>query len=163
PTASIERHLAGDVPVVRAMPNAPSTVHEGIAGMCAGSHAGREHLDRAGTVLRAVGDVAAVPEEAMDAITAVSGSGPAYHALLDDGARRGDTIVLSGGSVGPAYAAAAALEPDWSDASVWWGDERCVPPEDERSNYGLAKRTLLDRLEREPEVHRIRGELRPAD
>ena len=82
PTASIERHLAADVPVVRAMPNAPATVHEGIAGMCAGRHAGREHLDRAGTVLRAVGDVVEVPEHAMDAITAVSGSGPAYYALL---------------------------------------------------------------------------------
>jgi pyrroline-5-carboxylate reductase len=82
PTASIERHLADDVPVVRAMPNTPATVHEGIAGMCAGRHAGREHLDRAGTVLRAVGDVVEVPEHAMDAITAVSGSGPAYYALL---------------------------------------------------------------------------------
>ena len=82
PTKSIERHLGSDVPVVRAMPNAPATVHEGIAGMCAGSHAGREHLDRAGTVLRAVGDVVEVPEEQMDAITAVSGSGPAYYALL---------------------------------------------------------------------------------
>ena len=38
PTASIERHLATDVPVVRAMPNTPATVHEGIAGMCAGRH-----------------------------------------------------------------------------------------------------------------------------
>jgi pyrroline-5-carboxylate reductase len=82
PTAAIERHLASDVPVVRSMPNAPSTVHEGIAGMCPGRHAGREHLDRAGTVLRAVGDVVEVPEEQMDAITAVSGSGPAYYALL---------------------------------------------------------------------------------
>jgi pyrroline-5-carboxylate reductase len=82
PTARIERHLAADVPVVRAMPNTPATVHEGIAGMCAGSHAGREHLDRAGTVLRAVGDVVEVPEAQMDAITAVSGSGPAYYALL---------------------------------------------------------------------------------
>jgi pyrroline-5-carboxylate reductase len=81
-TAKIERHLAGDVPVVRAMPNAPATVHEGIAGMCPGRHASQEHLDRAGTVLRAVGDVVVVPEEHMDAITAVSGSGPAYYALL---------------------------------------------------------------------------------
>ena len=82
PTARIERHLGSDVPVVRAMPNTPATVHEGVAGMCAGRHAGREHLDRAGTVLRAVGDVVEVPEEQMDAITAVSGSGPAYYALL---------------------------------------------------------------------------------
>jgi len=82
PTAKIERHVANDVPVVRAMPNAPATVHEGIAGMCAGRHAGRDHMERAGTVLRAVGDVVEVPEEHMDAITAVSGSGPAYYALL---------------------------------------------------------------------------------
>src|SRR5579864_7580828 len=82
PTARIERHLADDVPVVRAMPNAPATVHEGVAGMCAGKHAGAEHLERAGTVLRAVGAVVVVPEEQMDAITAVSGSGPAYYALL---------------------------------------------------------------------------------
>src|SRR5436305_7169746 len=82
PTAAIERHLGADVPVVRAMPNTPATVHEGIAGMCAGRHASREDLDRAGTVLRAVGDVVEVPEHAMDAITAVSGSGPAYYALL---------------------------------------------------------------------------------
>jgi pyrroline-5-carboxylate reductase len=81
-TTRIERHVADDVPVVRSMPNAPSVVHEGIAGMCAGRHATREHLDRAGTVLRAVGDVVEVPEGQMDAITAVSGSGPAYYALL---------------------------------------------------------------------------------
>src|SRR5262249_49388037 len=82
PTATIERHLGADVPVVRAMPNTPATVHEGIAGVCAGRHAEREHLDRASTILRAVGDVVEVPEELMDAITAVSGSGPAYYALL---------------------------------------------------------------------------------
>jgi pyrroline-5-carboxylate reductase len=81
-TSSIERRVGPDVPVVRSMPNAAATVHEGIAGMCAGSHAGREHLDRAGTVLRAVGDVVEVAEEQMDAVTALSGSGPAYYALL---------------------------------------------------------------------------------
>lgn len=81
-TERIERRLGAEVPVVRAMPNTPSTVHEGIAGICAGRHAAREHLDRARTVLRAVGDVVEVPEDQMDAITAVSGSGPAYYALL---------------------------------------------------------------------------------
>jgi pyrroline-5-carboxylate reductase len=81
-TGTIERHVGPKVPVVRAMPNAPSTVHDGIAGMCAGRNAQREHMERAGTVLRAVGDVVEVGEPAMDAITAVSGSGPAYYALL---------------------------------------------------------------------------------
>jgi 6-phosphogluconolactonase len=84
--------------------------------------------------------------------------------LLAEAARAGATIVLTGGSsAGEAYEHAAALESDWSEAAVWWGDERCVPPEDERSNYGLAKRTLLDRIADQPEVHRIRGELDPAD
>jgi pyrroline-5-carboxylate reductase len=82
PTARIERRLADGVPVVRAMPNTPSTVHEGIAGLCAGSHAGDEHLDLAEEALSHLGAVVRVPEEALDAITAVSGSGPAYFALL---------------------------------------------------------------------------------
>jgi 6-phosphogluconolactonase len=47
--------------------------------------------------------------------------------------------------------------------SLWWGDERCVPPDDPRSNYGLAKRALLDRLATQPRaVHRIAGELGAA-
>jgi 6-phosphogluconolactonase len=85
--------------------------------------------------------------------------------LLAEQARRGGTIVLTGGSaVGPAYERAAAEEPDWSRVSLWWGDERCVPPDDERSNYLLAERTQLERLQEQPvDVHRIRGELQPAD
>jgi 6-phosphogluconolactonase len=80
--------------------------------------------------------------------------------LLVEAARAGEHIALSGGdSPGPAYELAAELEPDWSRARLWWGDERCVPPDDERSNYLLVKRTLLDRIEEQPEVHRIRGEL----
>ena len=81
--------------------------------------------------------------------------------LLVGAARAGSPIALSGGdSPGPAYEQAAKLEPDWSSAQFWWGDERCVPPDDDRSNYLLAKKTLLDRLERQPaEIHRIRGEL----
>jgi pyrroline-5-carboxylate reductase len=82
PTARIERRLSDGVPVVRAMPNTPSTVHEGIAGLCAGSHAGDEHLDLAEEALSHLGAVVRVPEQALDAITAVSGSGPAYFALL---------------------------------------------------------------------------------
>src|ERR671918_281312 len=81
-TSRIENRLADGVPVVRAMPNTPSTVHEGIAGLCAGAHAGDEHLDLAEEALSHLGRVVRVPESAMDAITAVSGSGPAYFALL---------------------------------------------------------------------------------
>ena len=81
-TSRIESRLSAGVPVVRAMPNTPSTVHEGIAGLCAGAHAGDEHLDLAEEALSHLGGVVRVPESAMDAITAVSGSGPAYFALL---------------------------------------------------------------------------------
>jgi pyrroline-5-carboxylate reductase len=82
PTSQIERHLGEDVPVVRAMPNTPATVHEGMAGVSAGAHAGEEHLAAAEEVLRSVGRSVRVDESYMDAITAVSGSGPAYFALL---------------------------------------------------------------------------------
>jgi pyrroline-5-carboxylate reductase len=82
PTAAIERHLGAGVPVVRAMPNTPAVVHEGMAGVCAGAHAGEEHLTLAEEALRHLGAVVRVSEQYMDAVTAVSGSGPAYFALL---------------------------------------------------------------------------------
>ena len=82
PTARIESVLTARVPVVRAMPNTPSVVHEGIAGVAAGAHADDEHVRLAEEVLLNLGRVVRVPERSMDAITAVSGSGPAYFALL---------------------------------------------------------------------------------
>ena len=81
-TAYIETRIADGVPVVRAMPNAPSVVHEGMAGIAAGSHAGDAQLALAEDVLTHLGRVVRVPEDTMDAVTAVSGSGPAYFALL---------------------------------------------------------------------------------
>jgi 6-phosphogluconolactonase len=79
-------------------------------------------------------------------------------------ARDGLQVALSGGSVATAFTGAAGAEPDWSRAEVWWSDERCVPPDDERSNYRLAKEQLLDRLTRQPRtVHRVRGEVEPAE
>jgi pyrroline-5-carboxylate reductase len=82
PTSAIEQRIDASVPVVRAMPNAPAVVHEGIAGICAGAHAGDEHLALAEECLSHLGGVVRVPERYMDAVTAVSGSGPAYFALL---------------------------------------------------------------------------------
>jgi pyrroline-5-carboxylate reductase len=82
PTSLIESHLQPGVPVIRAMPNTPSAVHEGMAGISAGAHATEEHLAQAEAVLSALGRTVRVSEDYMDAVTAVSGSGPAYFALL---------------------------------------------------------------------------------
>ncbi len=82
--------------------------------------------------------------------------------LLVEVARAGGQLVLTGGSTPrEAYQLAGSLEADWSGATLWWGDERCVEPSDERSNFGMAKAALLDSLSGQPEVHRMRGELGP--
>jgi pyrroline-5-carboxylate reductase len=82
PTSFIESRLSQEVPVVRAMPNTPSVVHEGMAGLSAGKFAEDKHLAIASEVLGHVGRVVTVPESYLDAVTAISGSGPAYFALL---------------------------------------------------------------------------------
>ena len=81
--------------------------------------------------------------------------------LLAEAVRKGGHVALSGGkSPELAHETAAGLQPDWSGAELWWGDERCVPPDDERSNYAMAKRTLLERVAVQPRaVHRVRGEI----
>jgi 6-phosphogluconolactonase len=72
-------------------------------------------------------------------------------------ARAGGNLVLTGGtSVADAYERAAALEPDWSKVDVWFTDERCVPTDDDRSNYRLVHESLRVNGAR---MHRMRGEL----
>src|SRR2546427_6399060 len=75
PTAQIEARLAAGVPVVRAMPNAPALVHEGMAGVCAGAHAGDEHLALAEEGLSHLGAGARVPARDIDAVTAGARAG----------------------------------------------------------------------------------------
>lgn len=97
-------------------------------------------------------------------ITVVAGAADAARLVAErlvEQARTGGSIVLTGGSTPRhAYEIAAELERDWSRVELWWGDERCVPPDDQRSNYGMAKAALLDRIDVEPAaVHRMQGEL----
>jgi pyrroline-5-carboxylate reductase len=78
----IESHLEDSVPVVRVMSNVPVLVDEAMSAISAGKHAGDKHLAVAEELLGSVGRVIRVSETAQDAVTATSGSGPAYFALL---------------------------------------------------------------------------------
>ncbi len=77
-TAYLEKRLPAGTPCVRVMPNTPALVDQGMAAVAAGTSCDEEHLERAEALLRAVGKVIRVPEKQLDAVTAVSGSGPAY-------------------------------------------------------------------------------------
>jgi pyrroline-5-carboxylate reductase len=81
-TQAIERAAGGRLRVVRAMPNTPALVGAGAAAICAGSAAGDEDLAWAEEILGAVGVVVRVPEKDLDAVTGLSGSGPAYVFLV---------------------------------------------------------------------------------
>jgi pyrroline-5-carboxylate reductase len=77
-TALIESRLPDGVAVVRVMPNTPALVDEGMAAIAPGTHCDDAHLQEAEALLRSVGRVVHVPEYQLDAVTAISGSGPAY-------------------------------------------------------------------------------------
>jgi pyrroline-5-carboxylate reductase len=82
PTARIEAALPAGIPVVRVMPNTPALVDEGMSVLSPGAHAEEADLDEAEALLAAVGKVRRVPENQQDAVTALSGSGPAYFFYL---------------------------------------------------------------------------------
>ena len=93
PLATLEAAL-GPLPVVRAMPNTPALVGAGAAAIAGGTSAGEADLDWAESILGAVGEVVRVPEKLLDAVTGLSGSGPAYvflvaEALIDAGVLAG--------------------------------------------------------------------------
>jgi pyrroline-5-carboxylate reductase len=93
-TAFVESRLPADVPVVRVMPNTPALVDEGMSAISRGLHCDEAHLHEAETLLSAVGRVLRVPEKQQDAVTAISGSGPAYiffvvEAMIESGVHLG--------------------------------------------------------------------------
>lgn len=90
PTSLYERRLPDAVPVVRVMPNTPMLVGEAMSAVSPGRHATAEHVRVVEDMLRTVGRVVEVPEAQQDAVTALSGSGPAYffylvEAMIDAG------------------------------------------------------------------------------
>jgi pyrroline-5-carboxylate reductase len=94
PTAFIEKFLAKKVPVIRIMPNTPALVGQGMAALALGRAAEESHERLARGIMETVGQVVTVPEEDMDAVTAVSGSGPAYVFYLAEAMK--DSGVLLG-------------------------------------------------------------------
>jgi pyrroline-5-carboxylate reductase len=77
-TSFIESHIPDGVAVVRVMPNTPALVDEGMAAISRGSHCDEKHLVEAEALMASTGRVLRVPERQQDAVTAISGSGPAY-------------------------------------------------------------------------------------
>ena len=95
PTSYIGQHLKGKIPVVRVMPNTPSTVGCGMTGICRGAHATAEHLETARTMFNAVGRTVVVDEKNMDAVTGLSASGPAFaYIILESLAEAGVKVGL---------------------------------------------------------------------
>ena len=127
-----------DRPVVRAMPNTAALVRKGAAAIAAGRHADEIHLDLAERVLGSVGVVVRVPEALLDAVTGLSGSGPAYlflvaEAMIEAGVLvglpretavvlveqtlLGASTLLAGGDEGPEALRAAVTSPGGTTAA----------------------------------------------
>lgn len=96
PIASMERALHPDQAVIRCMPNTPALIGTGISGLCANRHCRPHHREQAERILAAAGDTVWIEDESlMDAVTAVSGSGPAYFFLLTEAlAKAGEQMGL---------------------------------------------------------------------
>lgn len=143
--ARLEAALAPGTPVVRAMPNTPALVGAGAAAIAAGSAAGDGEVAWASSILGAVGTVVVVPESSLDAVTGLSGSGPAYvflvvESLVEGGVLAGlprdvasslavQTVLgsaqlLASSSDGPEALRAAVTSPGGTTAAGLWALER---------------------------------------
>ena len=100
-------------------------------------------------------DEQALHKRAAEEIVHLSGDAICTHAEF--------TFCLSGGSTPAAVyellGSRFLLSVDWNEVHFFWGDERCVPPEDDKSNFHMTQQTLLSKLPiKPPQIHRIRGE-----
>jgi 6-phosphogluconolactonase len=93
-----------------------------------------------------------------------AGAAAAAAALLVGAAEADGSLVLAGGSTPRrAYELAADAHADWGGAEIWFGDDRCVPPGDPRSNQLLVREALLDRVLVPPLVHAVETRLPPPE
>ncbi|MFT4125507.1 MAG: pyrroline-5-carboxylate reductase [Gordonia sp. (in: high G+C Gram-positive bacteria)] len=139
PLAHYEKMLQAGSPVIRVMPNTPMLVNEAMSVMSAGRHVDADQLAAVTRLLEVVGKVTVVPEKLMDAVTAVSGSGPAYvflvaEAMIDAGVAlglsraqaaelavqtiRGAGILLSDSGLSPVDLRAAVTSPGGTTAAA---------------------------------------------
>jgi pyrroline-5-carboxylate reductase len=94
-TSQIESTLGAEVPVVRAMPNTPCALGQGMTALCKGQHARPEHVEAAAALFNVVGRTVVVDEKHMDAVTGLSASGPAYiYIILESLAEAGVKVGL---------------------------------------------------------------------
>jgi len=95
PTSHIERALAGNIPVIRAMPNTPCVLGCGMTALCKGKFANAQHVETASALFSVVGRTVVVDEKHMDAVTGLSASGPAYiYIILESLAEAGVKVGL---------------------------------------------------------------------
>ncbi|BBX04862.1 pyrroline-5-carboxylate reductase [Mycolicibacterium moriokaense] len=125
--AFYENKLPAGSPVIRVMPNAPVVVGGGVSALAPGRFATPEHLKAVSAIFDAVGGVLTVPESQLDAVTAVSGSGPAYfflmvEALVDAGVAVGLTRSVATDLVVQTMAGSAAMLLERLDKSEPTGD-----------------------------------------
>ncbi|CAM3987828.1 pyrroline-5-carboxylate reductase [Nocardia ninae] len=123
PTARLEAKLPAGFPVVRVMPNTPMLVGQGMSVIAPGRHTRAPQLELVTEVLGAVGKVVTVAESQMDAVTAVSGSGPAYfflvvEAMVDAGVGLGLTREVATQLVVQTMVGAAALLDESEQSAV---------------------------------------------
>lgn len=139
PTQIIENRLSAGAPVVRVMPNTAMLVGEGVSAVCKGRFAKKEHVDVVVEMMSSVGSTVVVSESQMDAVTATSGSGPAYFFLLAEamidaaveqgltravatelvtGTARGAGAMLSAGGDGPTELRVAVTSPGGTTAKA---------------------------------------------
>lgn len=118
--AALQKACGADLAVVRSIPNTPALLGKGAAAMCGGQFATDEDLDWAESVLGAVGTVVRVPEKLLDAVTGLTGSGPAYlflvaEALIDAGVLAGLTRPIADALVRQLFVGSAAMLAEQGD------------------------------------------------